>query len=507
MTAVVLFVPGVLLAQNGKAVYDKWCAGCHGDTGAGDGFASKAMLPHPRDFTKGVYKIRTTASGEIPTDDDLRHIIEAGMPGTAMPEWKTRLSAGEIGAVVQYIKSFSNFFKGTQAKALAVGKPPSGSGVEEGRAVFQKLECFKCHGNAGRGDGKSAPTLKDDYGNPIRAADLNESWKFRGGSGVSDIYTRLRTGLDGTPMPSFQEAIENKLITDEQLWRIAQYVRSLSPEQPPEPREVVRASIAAKVPTTPDDAAWQGVERFWVPLVGQVIAKPRWFAPTVDGVWVQALHDGRSLALRLAWDDPSKSPDPAWDEWLGRVSQALTDADGPLATQQSADRLVVQWARNPNDASERPYFLGGDARRPVYVWRWTSDATGGRVEEGSETGLGHFAALSAPSVTQNARYVDGQWQLVLTRSLASSDTAQVPRFTTGRAIPMAFYAADGSNGEDDVRGAVSAWYAVYLAVPTPTRVFVAPIATIVLSAGLGMLLVTRAQRRERDGDDGAGIKS
>jgi len=84
--AVALALPAALHAQNGKAVYDKWCSGCHGDTGAGDGFGSKAMLPHPRDFTKGVYKIRTTASGEIPTDDDLRHIIEVGMPGTAMPD-------------------------------------------------------------------------------------------------------------------------------------------------------------------------------------------------------------------------------------------------------------------------------------------------------------------------------------------------------------------------------------------------------------------------------------
>jgi cbb3-type cytochrome c oxidase subunit III len=501
MTAVALALPAALHAQNGKAVYDKWCSGCHGDTGAGDGFGSKAMLPRPRDFTKGVYKIRTTASGEIPTDDDLRHIIEVGMPGTAMPEWKSRLSDAEIGAVVQYIKSFSNFFKSTQGKALAIGKPPGGSGVEEGRAVFQKLECFKCHGAAGRGDGKSAPTLKDDYGNPIRAADLSESWKFRGGSTVPEIYTRLRTGLDGTPMPSFQEAIENKLITDEQLWRIAQYVRSLSPDEAPEPREVVRAAIATSLPATADAPAWQSVERFWIPLVGQVIDKPRWFAPTVDGVWVQALHDGRSLALRVTWDDPSRSPDPAWDEWLGRVSKTLTDVDGALATQQATDRLVVEWAKSPNDESERPYFLGGDTRRPAYVWRWTNEPA--RVEEGSQTGLGKFTALPTSRVTQNARHVDGQWQVVFTRPLASSDTTQAPAFTTGHAIPMAFFAADGSDGEDDVRGAVSTWYAVYLAVPTPTRVFVAPIATIVLSAGLGMLLVTRAQRREHEGEETA----
>jgi mono/diheme cytochrome c family protein len=489
--------------QNGKVVYDKWCAGCHGDAGAGDGYGSKAMLPHPRDFTKGVYKIRTTASGEIPTDDDLRHIIEVGMPGTAMPEWKSRLSAGEIGAVIQYIKDFSpSSFKDTKAKVIAIGNAPSGNGVDEGKAVFQKLECSKCHGMAGRADGKSAPTLKDDYGNPIRPADLTENWKFRGGNAVNAIYTRLRTGLDGTPMPSFQDAIENKLITDEQLWRVAQYVHSLSPEKAPEPREVIRAARSATaLPTTPDAAAWQNVERFWVPLVGQIIAKPRWFAPTVDGVWVQALHDGNTLALRVAWDDPSKSPDPVWDEWLGRMSKTLTDVDGPLATQQGPDRLVVQWAQNPNDESKRPYFLGGDAKMPVYVWRWTSEP---RLEEGTQTGIGKFTAMPNVSVKQSAKYVDGQWQVVFTRPLlASSDTTQVPHFNTGRAIPVGFFAADGSSGEDEIRGAVSTWYTVYLDVPTPKSVFVAPIVMIALSAGLGMLLVTRAQRRAENGGSAA----
>ena len=478
----------------GKAVYDKWCAGCHGETGAGDGAAAKMMLPHPRDFTKGVYKIRTTASGEIPTDADIRHIIEVGMPGTAMPEWKSRLSDAEISAVVQYVKSFSNFFKSTQAKAVALGNAP-GADVEDGKRTFQKLECFKCHGQQGRGDGTSSPTLKDDYGAPIRAADLTESWKFRGGNTVDQIYARLRTGLDGTPMPSFTDAIENKLITEQQLWHVAQYVRSLSPEKAPAAREVVRAGLVSTLPTTLDDAAWGDAERFWVPLVGQIIDKPRWFAPTVDGLWVQALHDSRALALKLSWSDPSKSPNPTWDEWLGRVRTAMTDVDGALPAQQSADRIVVQWSRNPADEGERPYFLGGNTRRPVYVWRWTSEPM--RVEEGTEAGLGKLTAFTAARVTQTARFADGQWQLLLSRPLASSDTMQAPRFTTGRAMPVAFYAADGSNGEDDVRGAVSTWYAVYLDVPTPTRVFVAPLATIALSAGLGMLLVTRAQRRER----------
>ena len=50
----------------GKIVYVKWCAGCHGEGGAGDGEAARYMLPHPRDFTGAIYQIRSTASLQSP---------------------------------------------------------------------------------------------------------------------------------------------------------------------------------------------------------------------------------------------------------------------------------------------------------------------------------------------------------------------------------------------------------------------------------------------------------
>src|SRR2546426_7839811 len=87
--------PRSLLAQDttaGKKVYVKWCAGCHGDGGAGDGAAAAYMLPRPRNFTGGLYKIRTTANGQLPTDADLLRAIDDGLPGSAMPGWKGRLS-------------------------------------------------------------------------------------------------------------------------------------------------------------------------------------------------------------------------------------------------------------------------------------------------------------------------------------------------------------------------------------------------------------------------------
>jgi hypothetical protein len=101
-----------------------------------------------------------------------------------------------------------------------------------------------------------------------------------------------------------------------------------------------------------------------------------------------------------------------------------------------------------------------------------------------------------------ARFDAGQWRLQLVRALHPSDTTSGPVFAPGRAVPVAFFVADGSNGEDDVRSAVSTWYAIHLDVPTPARVYAAPAVTVLLTAGLGLLLITRAQRGENRDDRG-----
>jgi mono/diheme cytochrome c family protein len=479
----------------GKAIYDRWCAGCHGEDGAGRGEAAAFMLPQPRDFTRAAYQIRTTASGELPTDADLRRVVDDGMPGTAMPGWRAKLNAQERGDVVAYIKTFSRFFAGAAPEPLAFAGAPGESveGIEEGARIYRELECFKCHGDAGRGDGPSAPTLSDDWDHPIRAADLTRGWNFNGGAEVEQIFARLRTGLDGTPMPSFSDAVDGGVITEEQLWRVAQYVRSLTPARPPV-REVIRAvRVEGALPSGPSDEAWGTVEPAFIPLVGQIVIKPRWFAPRVDGLWVRAAHDGASLALLVAWTDPSASPDAAWQEWLDRMAATMTDVDGALPTAQGPDRLHVQFPLRREEGMERPYFLGGDTRRPAYQWRWTSAPDA--VAEGRTTGLDAFAPAAATGVTHVAAHAGGEWRVQFTRSLVPADSTAAPAFPVGEAMPIAFLAADGSDGEDGMRAAVSAWYAIYLDVPTPAGVYVIPVVAAIVTAGLGGLVVVQAQRR------------
>lgn len=485
----------------GKAVYVKWCLGCHGETGVGDGPAARAMLPRPRNFTGAVYKIRETASGQLPTDADLMRAIDNGLPGSAMPAWKGRLSDAERRNVMAYLKTFSTFFADTTQHVVALrfsSEPSGGTGaaaLRVGRQFYDSIGCRKCHGDQGHGDGPSAPTLKDDAGFPIFAADLHQSWRFRGGATTADIYRRLRTGLDGTPMPSFSDLIDQKFLTDEQLWRLAQYVRSLSPAELPETRDVIRApELAGTLPATPDDSAWGRVDRYWFPLVGQVIRKPRWFTPSVSGVWVQAVHNATALALRVSWDDRSQSPDTVWRAFEQHVLETVASDDSTAPVSGPwPDQLAVQFPRKIPEGMERPYFLMGSETEAVYQWRWTSAPR--RALAGLARGLERFDTLaSAPASA--ASYDHGEWRVVFSRALATPDTANELQLETGRAIPVAFFAWDGSNGEHGSRMAVSTWYYLALDRATPSRVYITPVLAMLVMLGLGVVVIRRAQRRQ-----------
>jgi DMSO reductase family type II enzyme heme b subunit len=483
--------------ERGKAVYDKWCSQCHGDQGAGDGPAAHWMVPRPRDFTAALYQIRSTPSGALPTDDDILHAIDVGLHGTAMPGWKDQLSSADRRAVMTYIKSFSAFFADStqRPEALDFGSVSAGGAdaIASGKLFYDSIGCYKCHGAAGRGDGKSAPTLKDDNGLPMFAADLTMGWLFNGGYTPEEIYKRLRTGLDGTPMPSFSDLLDQKFLTEEQLKNVAQYVASLTPAAP-EIRDVIRAAqVAGALPATPQDSAWQDVDTYYFPLVGQIIRKTRWFAPAVAGVWVQALHNGDSIAMRVTWHDRSQSPDTAWLQHVTRVYRTLAQ-DDTVAVGSFPDQIAVQFPRSIPVAMERPYFLMGSSQDPVYQWRWTSaKGSAGTATAGTAKGIERFESKNG-GVTGNARYDRGEWSVVFTRALATADSTNELQFRTGRAIPVAFFAWDGSNGEHGSRMAVSAWYFLALDEPTPLRVYVSPLIAAGLALGLGMLWIRRAQR-------------
>src|SRR4029079_5357987 len=94
----------------GKQLYDVTCAQCHGAEGKGDGFGAPFLVPPPRDFTAGQFKFRTTAGGQLPSDDDLFRTISRAATGTGMPPWQYLLNDDERWALVDYVKTFEPRF-------------------------------------------------------------------------------------------------------------------------------------------------------------------------------------------------------------------------------------------------------------------------------------------------------------------------------------------------------------------------------------------------------------
>ena len=211
-------------AEAGKALYYRYCWGCHGARGNGDGENAPYLNILPRNFVAGTFKCRSTPTGTLPLDQDLYNSVERGFNFTNMPSWNA-LTVEERADLVAFIKTFSPRWKTEKPgdpiqipaePALTVGS------IQHGKELFQKLECWKCHGNEGRGDGPSASTLTDSNDQPIRPYNFTSDNRSKCGSTNKDLYKIFMSGLDGTPMPSFADVIK-----PEDAWDLVHYLRTL----------------------------------------------------------------------------------------------------------------------------------------------------------------------------------------------------------------------------------------------------------------------------------------
>lgn len=230
---------------DGTAVYDRYCAGCHGVAGDGNGPAAPMLLVKPRDFTKGVFKFRTTPAGTLPTDDDLFRTITRGIHRTSMPEWSL-LPERERWALVQRVKAFFPDWASQGAgEPIAIPHAPASvrnpDAVARGKEVYALLECATCHGPAGRGDGPSAATLTvDAWGHPQKPFDFTKG-ALKSGGAPEDVYRTFMTGLNGTAMPSYQDifaAPDGENIREGDAWNLVAYVLSLRTPAEPAKKEM-----------------------------------------------------------------------------------------------------------------------------------------------------------------------------------------------------------------------------------------------------------------------------
>ena len=259
-------------------MYRTQCMHCHGVEGGGDGTTAAFLNPLPRDYRKGIFKFSSVSDKARPTRDDLFRILAEGIYTTAMPSFR-RFSDAQLHGLVDYVRLLS--IRGRVEELVALDFDPDEGGIPydavfeiyddewsdwlaapervitydgdvpaptpeviaRGKELFFDAEtanCASCHGNDFRGNGPSSKKevdgqmvqITDDWGNDIHPRDLTRGI-YRFGRRPIDIYRRVHAGINGTPMPAQTTLVDadgNRLLSDDDLWAITHYVRSIGIE-------------------------------------------------------------------------------------------------------------------------------------------------------------------------------------------------------------------------------------------------------------------------------------
>lgn len=143
----------------------------------------------------------------------------------------------------------------------------------------------------------------------------------------------------------------------------------------------------------------------------------------VPSMRVSALHNGKTVSFRLAWEDDG--------------------ADGKIADiDQFVDAAAVLFPTN----GDAPLLGMGTKGQPVNAWFWRADWE--RPKNVSAEGMGTTERRDDPGLTSKARHARGRWDVVVSHSL---DRKGAPAGTVllapGAAAKVAFAVWQGSNQE------------------------------------------------------------
>ena len=527
--------------EAGKKVYFKRCVWCHGVEGGGDGPSHERLFTKPRNFIQGTFKIRWTNSGELPRDKDLINTVTHGLTGSAMPAWGDFLSTDEIEAVVQFVKSlvqdrdWSDEDETVEDVITELGTNPWGAtapyyhgipqeDIDAGRKLMIENKCFECHGAEGRGDGN--PTMKDDWGFPIVAANWQQCWNFRGARrdhfNPFNVARTISTGLNGTPMPNYRDKI-----SVEDRWKVAAFVNSLCPRKKidrltnkPVPDFLIASKYTeGEISTDIADPMWvssdsapkivdrpEGKEdnprRNYIALAGQITRGKRNFDPKADNLWVSSRwNKDQGIFYLVEYDQRFLSTDPEYPDAVG-----------------------IQWPAKLQDlfGAEKPYFIYGDSKKPVDIWKASflandykdtyainPNATAAdafkldlTVEELNGNGFDAVTVKDETNVKVVASSYDrGRVKIMFQRALTTEGDMDV-QIPSESFIPVAFMQWAGWDKEKDEHQAISTWYYTILEPPLPDSLYYMPPIMAVVFVGLQGWLVWMTKRTRKMYADG-----
>ncbi len=353
------------LLKAAKKIYERQCIACHGETGEGDGIAAYLLSPKPRNFGNGKFNRRNTPPKNLPAGQDLFTAISEGLLGSSMPPWKDYLTKEERWGLVYYLKKnliamrdedtgeiFTLYEFDPPKPPLTVPAeiPATPENIAIGEGAYQSVsECWTCHGRSGRGDGPKSQEIVNALGERIYPIDLGKGI-YKLSSNNEEIFRRIRDGITLAPMYSM-----SKTLTDDEVWCLVHYVRSLVSRTDEERRKNEQRRISIHVvrvdgdlPKGSDDKEWNIIPSTYVPLM------PLWWrAERIEGCFVKAVHNGKEISIRLSWVDDTRN-----------ISA--------IRHQEFRDGAAIQFSTE----KDPPFFGMGAAKEFVNIWHWKSDWEG-----------------------------------------------------------------------------------------------------------------------------------
>lgn len=201
--------------STGRMAYGHFCKSCHGEQG--QGVVAAGLTVAPRSFSAPRSKTELTRERMIAA-------VTRGVPGTLMWGFTERMSANQIGAVVDYVRrelmaddkatlstSGTGRYTSTQAD-MSLPMPKGLIGDASLGEQFFMGNCATCHGPLGDGQGPRAyfMTIKprnfmDDYSR----ATLNRP----------AIFSATTLGRLGAEMPAW-----DKVLSEQEIANVAEFV-------------------------------------------------------------------------------------------------------------------------------------------------------------------------------------------------------------------------------------------------------------------------------------------
>lgn len=268
---------------------------------------------------------------------------------------------------------------------------------------------------------------------------------------------------------------------------------------------VMAKKVIGEIPSDPKDSMWAKAVAINVPLVPQVMAKPRIYESKIKELKVKALYNTKEIAFLVEWEDPTE--------------------DSTVDIDKFSDAVALEF---PSQTTrEKPHFAMGDKENTVNIWFWKAawqrqqeegrlyamvDDFAGGIEVGNPVskarpvpveniiaqGFGSATDLQkADNQNVSGKGVrDGnKWIVLFKRPIASSEKFEA-LFKEGGVTPVAFAVWNGSEGDRGGRKVVSTWYYVGLETEERTTTYIYPVIALIATSAIlaGIIFLLRKRR-------------